>query len=403
MTPSIEASLASLVSIPSVTGNERGIRDHLAERLDDLGLEVDAFDADLDLIRADAGYPGSEVERSDLPLVIAHLNPGAPGRRILLNGHMDVVPPGDVSSWRSDPFQPVVEDGVMYGRGTCDMKGGVTAILETLKNLTDARHGGPVTVAFVPSEEDGGAGTLAAIRHGLDVDVAIIPEPTNLEIVTAHGGAITFALKVPGRAAHAATRREGISALDMLVPVLEALRHDEEMRNSSPADQRMTDLGLPYPTIVGEISGGSWASTVMDELVVNGRYGVQLGQTCDEAAADLREAIRRLWESHDFLSEHPLDLSIYGAQFGSCAIDADHPLAISLADTFEATTGAPTTLSGLPAATDMRLLVEEGGIPTVVFGPGELRHAHAADERIRLADIETCAQVLTNWIADSAD
>ncbi len=252
MTPSIETSLASLVSIPSVTGNERGIRDHLAERLDDLGLEVDAFDADLDLIRADPGYPGSEVERSDLPLVIAHLNHGAPGRRILLNGHMDVVPPGDVSSWRSDPFQPVVEDGVMHGRGTCDMKGGVTAILETLKNLTDARHGGPVTVASSPPKRTAAPERYAAIRHGLDVDVAIIPEPTNLEIVTAHGGAITFALKVPGRAAHAATRREGISALDMLVPVLEALRHDEERAEQRPGRRRMADLGLPYPTIVGE-------------------------------------------------------------------------------------------------------------------------------------------------------
>ena len=398
MSSSVEATLASLVSIPSVTGNERDIRDHLATRLDDLGLEVEAFDADLDLIRADPGYPGSEVDRSDLPLVIAHLNRGAPGRRVLLNGHMDVVPAGDVTSWRSDPFDPVVEDGVMYGRGTSDMKGGVTAILETVKHLTDARHAGPVTVAFVPSEEDGGAGTLAAIRHGLDADVAIIPEPTNLEIVTAHGGAITFALKVPGRAAHAATRTEGISALDMLVPVLDALRRDEAARNSDPADERMAELGLPYPTIVGEISGGSWASTVMDELVVNGRYGVRLGQSCDEAATDLRNAVLGMWESHEFLSEHPLDLTIYGARFGSCAIDADHPLATGLADVFETTTGTPTALKGLPAATDMRLLVEEGGIPTVVFGPGELRHAHSADERVRLSDIDTCAQVLVNWI-----
>lgn len=394
----LETTLSTLVSIPSVTGDEAEIRDHLAQRLEDLGLAVDAFDADLDAIRSDPAYPGSEVERTHLPVVIGHLNRGAPGRKVLLNGHMDVVPAGDVSTWSSDPFQPTVEDGVMYGRGTCDMKGGVTAILETLDRLVDAGHDGPVTVAFVPSEEDGGAGTLAAIRRGLEADVAVIPEPTDLQIVTAHGGAITFALKVPGRAAHAATRTEGISALDMLYPVLEALRADEEQRNADPADARMAELGLPYPTIVGEISGGSWASTVMDELVVNGRYGVRLGQSCDDAAADLRACVESLWESHEFLSEHPLDLSIYGARFGSCAIAPDHPLATGLAAAFEETTGAATAFKGLPAATDMRLLVEEGGIPTVVFGPGELRHAHSADEQVALADVDLCAQVLTNWI-----
>lgn len=398
MRSSLETTLSQLVSIPSVTGEEDEIRDHLAQRLEDLGLEVDAFDADLDAIRSDPAYPGSEVERTRLPVVIGHLNRHAPGRKVLLNGHMDVVPAGDVSTWSSDPFEPVVEDGVMFGRGTCDMKGGVAAILETLDRLIDARHDSPVTVAFVPSEEDGGAGTLAAIRRGLEADVAVIPEPTGLEIVTAHGGAITFALKVPGRAAHAATRTEGISALDMLYPVLDALRADEKQRNTDVADPRMADLGLPYPTIVGEISGGSWASTVMDELVVNGRYGVRLGQSCDDAAADLRACIESLWESHEFLSAHPLDLSIYGARFGSCAIAPDHPLATGLAGAFEETTGAATALKGMPAATDMRLLVEEGEIPTVVFGPGELRHAHSADEQVALADVDACAQVLTNWI-----
>lgn len=398
MRSQLETTLSTLVSIPSVTGEEGEIRDHLAQRLEDLGLEVDAFDADLDAIRADPAYPGSEVERTRLPVVIGHLNRQAPGRKVLLNGHMDVVPAGDVSTWSWGPFEPVVEGGVMFGRGTCDMKGGVTAILETLDRLIDSGHDGPVAVAFVPSEEDGGAGTLAAIRRGLEADVAVIPEPTDLEIVTAHGGAITFALKVPGRAAHAATRTEGISALDMLYPVLAAMRADEEQRNADVDDPRMAALGLPYPTIVGEISGGSWASTVMDELVVNGRYGVRLGQSCDDAATDLRACVESLWESHEFLSGHPLDLSIYGARFGSCAIAPDHPLATGLATAFEETTGAATAFKGLPAATDMRLLVEEGGIPTVVFGPGKLRHAHAADEQVALADVDVCAQVLTNWI-----
>ena len=133
----------------------------------------------------------------------------------------------------------------MYGRGACDMKGGVASILGAVRALRDdgTLHllDGELMVVLVPSEEDGGQGTLAAIRAGATGDMAIITEPSALDVVVAHAGAITFRLSVPGRAAHASQRREGVSALDNLFTLLRALETDEvepERRGNGPADDR---------------------------------------------------------------------------------------------------------------------------------------------------------------------
>ena len=145
------------------------------------------------------------------------------------------------------------------------MKGGVVAILAALRALVasgaaDALDGEVLAVS-VPSEEDGGQGMLAAIRAGCVGDAAVITEPTGLDVVIAHAGAITFRLTVPGRAAHASMRREGVSALDNLYTLIRALEADETARNAAETDPLMTVLGLPYPTIIGKVEGGEWAST----------------------------------------------------------------------------------------------------------------------------------------------
>ncbi len=276
------ADLGALVGIPSITGSEEAAADWAAEALRSVGLSVEVVTPDPAVIRADPDWPGEEMPRSSLPVVIGRAG-RVGGRRVILSGHLDVVPPGDPATWTTDPWGGEIRDGRLYGRGANDMKGGVAAILATVRALQAAgdleRLDGELVVAFVPSEEDGGQGTLAAIRAGVTGDLAIIPEPSNLDIVVAHAGAITFRLTVPGRAAHASQRREGISALDKLWVLSKALEVDETRRNAAETDPLMTVLGLPYPTIIGIVSGGEWASTVLDRVVADGRYGVRLGQS----------------------------------------------------------------------------------------------------------------------------
>jgi acetylornithine deacetylase len=397
----IRDELQALVRIPSITGREEAAAAELAIRLGAAGMAVDWLLPDPAAIRADPAWPGEETERTTLPVVIGRLGrPG--GRRIVLSGHVDVVPPGDPASWTTDPWAGEIRDGQLFGRGACDMKGGVAAILGAVRALVAsgaaAAFDGELIVAFVPGEEDGGQGTLAAIRAGATGDVAIITEPSNLEIVVAHAGAITFRLTVPGRAAHASQRREGVSALDNLFTILRGLEADETARNEAETDPLMTALGLPYPTIVGIVQGGEWASTVLDRVVVDGRYGVRLGQSPADAATDLRRAIGAINASDTFLREHPATVEIVGGQFGSGRVPSDHPLPVGLASVAEAVTGRRPALLGEPYGADMRLFISEGGTPCVMYGPGDVKVAHSADEHVPLAEVEECARVLAAWV-----
>lgn len=393
--------LTALVAIPSVTGSETEIQLDLARRLSGMGLTVDSRSVDHAALAADPDFPGCEVERTELRLVAGTLGSGRPGTRVLLVAHVDVVPPGDPASWTTPAFDPDVRDGSVYGRGACDMKGGLVACLEALR-LTMAEgypRTGQIVLALVPSEEDGGAGSLAAIRAGYTGDVCVIPEPTALEIVVAHAGAITFTLDVPGRAAHASTRREGVSALDKLAYLVAALEEDEQSRNASERDPRMVALGLPYPTIIGQVSGGSWPSTVMDRVVAHGRYGVKLGQTGDEAAAELTAAVTAAWNSDPWLVRHPVGVRVWGGRFDSASVPDDHPLPRSLAAAHRGVTGAEASLVGAPYGADMRLFINQGATPTVMYGPGDVRVAHSADEHVSVDEMATCAEVLATWMA----
>ena len=152
----------------------------------------------------------------------------------------------------------------------------------------------------------------------------VLPEPTDLDIVTAHAGAITFRLVIPGKAAHAAIRTEGVSALDGLQTIRHALADDERRRNTNAPDPRMAALGLPYPTIVGPISGGVWASSVIDAVEITGRYGVKLDQGVEDAANDLERCLRSAWDDDPFLREFDMEFEVFGASFDSCAIPDDH-------------------------------------------------------------------------------
>ena len=397
----LREELQAIIRIPSVTGREGAAAADLADRLRASGMVVETLAPDPAAIRADPAWPGEETARSSLPLVIGRLG-RATGRRIVLSGHVDVVPPGDPATWTADPWGGEIRDGRLYGRGACDMKGGVAAILGAVRALvasgTAERLAGELVVALVPGEEDGGQGTPAAIRAGVTGDLAIITEPSNLEIVVAHAGAITFRLTVPGRAAHASQRREGVSALDNLYVILRALEADETARNAAETDPLMTALGLPYPTIVGIVAGGDWASTVLDRVVVDGRYGVRLGQSPVDAAADLRRAVDAANRSDAFLREHPATVEIVGGRFGSGRVPSDHRLPVGLAEVAEAVTGRRPELLGEPYGADMRLFINEGDTPCVMYGPGDVKVAHSADENVPLAEVEECARVLAAWV-----
>jgi acetylornithine deacetylase len=394
-------ALSRLVRTPSITGDESAVQDLVADLLAEAGVPVERLEPDPAAARRDPDWPGEEMPRERLPIVLGRLGrPG--GRRIVLVGHVDVVPEGDPATWDHDPWSAHRDGDRLHGRGACDMKGGVASILAAVRAVVDAglaeRLGGEILVASVPSEEDGGQGMLAAIRAGVTGDMAVITEPTGLDLVIAHAGAITFKLTVPGRAAHASVRREGVSALEKLQVLAKALEADETARNAAETDPLMTAHGLPYATIIGTVHGGSWASTVIDRIEVEGRYGVKLGQTWRDAERDLQRCIDDANESDPFLREHPATVELAGGRFSSSRVPADHPLPLSLAGAVTDVLGRAVEVGGEPYGADMRLLIHHGDTPTVIFGPGDKRLAHSANEWVSTTEVVDCARVLAAWL-----
>jgi len=392
--------LQALVAIRSLTGSEEDAQHEMAALMKRAGLNVVWSTTDLGWAMGMPDFPGVEVERSSLPIVAGHLGGQLEGPRVLLVAHIDVVPPGDCSQWSTEPFDPVVKDERLYGRGACDMKGGAIAALAAMRALNALGQPvrGEAILLSVPSEEDGGAGMFAAIQKGYIGDAAIIPEPTSLDIVTVQSGAISFALQVPGRAAHAAMRREGVSAIDKFNVLLEALKRNEVERNRAELRPELEALDLPYPTSIGKIRGGEWSSTVADQIVAEGRYGVRVGQTTEEAAEELRSVISNACKGDSWLRHNPATVTIHGGRFGAAEIRSDEPLPASLAKAVELVTGKEARFTGVSYGSDMRLLINQGKTPTVLFGPGDVRVAHSPNEYVAIDEVVTCARALAVWL-----
>ncbi|MBB5867577.1 acetylornithine deacetylase [Allocatelliglobosispora scoriae] len=387
--------LRELVRIPSVGGtpDEAGIQAYLADLLRDSGLEVDHWRLPLAELTAEPDFPGMEAERTESWGLVARLPGTGGGRSIMFNGHVDVVPPGDLDAWHGDPYSGALHGDLLFGRGACDMKGGLVSALLAVLELRKARPRGDVLIACVVGEEDGGLGTYGLLRRGWRADACVIPEPTGLAVVPANAGALTFRLRVPGLAAHAARRGSGVSAIEKFLPVFAALR-ELEARRCAEVDPLMRRWDIAYPIEIGMVRAGDWASSVPGELVAEGRLGVALDESPAAAQAALEAAVATACAADPWLADHPITVEWWGGQFVP-ARNGDAELVQRLV---RATGGQPE-LWGAPYGSDLRLLAA-AGIPTVQYGPGDIDLAHAPNEHVRISEVVTATATLVRLAAD---
>jgi acetylornithine deacetylase len=388
--------LASLVRIPSVAGTEAEVevQDLCADLLRGHGAVVDRWEIDLAELQEDPWYPGSEAERDRAVGVVGVTSQEAvPG--LILQGHLDVVPPGDPETWAgADPFSAAVRDGALHGRGACDMKAGVAANLAVVRTLRSAgiRLERPLGVHCVVGEEDGGLGAFATLRRGHRGEAAVITEPTSGRIVTATAGALTFRIEVGGRSAHGSMRREGVSAFEAFLPIYEALRELERERNVDPDPLFGSDL--PYALSIGMVSAGDWASNVPDKLVAEGRLGVQLDEDPRQARLALEDAVAAVSTSDPWLRESRPVVTWPGGQFASGRTDFDHPLVEEVTMAVKDTGGDAPVLGAEVYGSDLRLYAGIGGIPTLHYGPGDIRVAHGPQEHVMLDELTQVTRAL---------
>ena len=398
--------LQVLIGLPSLDGQESEAQRAVAAWMTDAGLETDVWPIDLEQLARHPSY-SAEVDRTEALGVVGWIGAArADGRDLLLNGHIDVVPPGDLAAWTTPPWRASCREGRLYGRGAVDMKGGLCCALFAAKAVRDAGVAlrGRLSVTSVVGEEDGGTGTLATLLRGHAANGAVVVEPTRLSVVPAQAGSLMFRLVVPGHAAHACAREEGVSAVEKFVPLLAALRELEAQRcgvvagpaavAGDPGDALFAGHRLPWPIEVGTVRAGDWASSVPETLVAEGRYGVAIGERPDDARRALEAALARAAAQDPWLAEHPPLVEWWGGRFDLALTDPADPIVSTVVSAATTVLGSAPTVEGVTYGADMRLLVNVGRIPTVLFGPGDVRVAHMPDENVPVQELRAAAEAL---------
>ena len=384
--------LCELISIPSVGGHESNAQRNVTAKMRRLGLAVETWNLDFDKLRSHPAFSMPIQRKYGIGVVGSYGRSN--GRSLLINGHIDVVSPGDESKWKYPPWKGTVEKGRVYGRGSADMKGGIVSALFAVKAIidSDVPLKGKVILETVIGEEDGGVGALDAVLRGYRADAAIVPEPSELSAVPAHAGVISFRVTVQGKAAHASLRTDGVSAIDKFLPLNEALKRLEAERNARIKDPLYTNFDIPSPLSIGKIVGGEWPGTVPEDLYFEGRVGVHTDETCEQVKRELEATVKKAADADPWLKGHQPKVDWNGYRFDPAKIPADHPIMETVKTAYRDVSGTLPRIEGKTYSSDMRLLINLAATPTIIFGPGELREAHSTDESVSVENLEKAAK-----------
>ena len=397
--------LQALVRVPSVTGEEGAVQEVVERAFWERGLAVDRWEATPEEAGPYKVHVGEQRTYSDRPNVIGVRGGGGGGRSILLNAHVDTVEGGDPRAWTHGPFSGEIEGDLLYGRGSCDMKGGLVTHLAALDALGElgVELRGDVSVAATVGEENGGLGALSTVLRGYRADAALITEPTRLRLVPAQGGSLVFRLTVSGRSAHAAVRDEGVSALERFLPIFEDLMKLEEERNATLRHPLYEHLRNKVPINVGVLRAGNWASTVPESLAAEGRIGLIPGEEVEPFRELVADRIAAVADRDPWLKENQPTLEWFGGQFAPAEVPPDAPICEALRRAHELATGEEPAIEGVPYGADMRLFIRFGGMPCVMYGAGDVNVAHAPDEHVSITELLTATKTVACLLAEWCD
>jgi acetylornithine deacetylase len=387
---------------------ERELQEYLASRLRQAGAEVELFEPDpADFEGKPLYVPGLGFEGR--PQLVARFPGGGDGRSLLFNGHIDAVSVEPIDQWKSHPLEAEVRDGNLYGRGSCDMKGGVACMVfasEVLAGL-GVRLAGDLLVTTNTDEESSGAGGLALVLHGVRADAGIVTEPTNFDVWISCRGTSYAEVTVPGRPGHAEVFQphwqEGgaVNAIEKAQVVLDAIKRlrDEWSKRS---DLRHPRLSVPdiLPTL---ISAGEWAVTYPAECRITIAVLCVPQQTDDEGwtfavERDVDEWIAKAAAADPWLAENPPTVAWWPNRVMSLEISPDEAI-VPIMSEASADIGRPGGLSGLDSWYDGATFTRLGGVPAIAYGPPGFAPdgrsvAHTIDEYVPVDGLVSCAQGL---------
>jgi acetylornithine deacetylase/succinyl-diaminopimelate desuccinylase family protein len=380
MSIDLAATLADLVRIPSINPMgrtdlppellyESRVTAYLEERLRTIGADPKRQEV----------LPGRDN------LITVYEPPGTPSRTIVFECHQDTVP---VDAMIVDPFGAKIEGGKLFGRGSCDVKGGATVMLAAFTRLFKERPAGSarVLLCYTADEEHTFLGVQELVKQGLKADSAIVAEPTLLNIVRAHKGVVRWVVETPGRACHSSRPENGVNAIyrmGRLLAGIEAYAEDLHARTPDPL------LG-PRTISVGRILGGVSANTVPDVCRIDVDRRLVPGESATDAGHDL-ESFLKAFPGVDF----PFAMKESHAPCGPLSPELSGPLVKEFGAAIDSVVGKHE-VQVVPFGTDASTIAK-GGIPAIVFGPGDIAQAHTKDEWIELSQLEPAAEILFRY------
>jgi acetylornithine deacetylase len=383
--------------------DEAKLQSVLAARLRAVGAEVETWEPE-PFVAGQSPVIPYDLDFAGRPQLAARLAGAGGGRSLLLNGHIDAVPYGDLERWQSDPLRAEVRDGRLYGRGANDMKGAIAVFVHVLECLRDegVRLRGDVVVATNTDEESSGAGSLRVAEHGVAADAGICGEPTGFDVWAACRGTQNVRITVPGRTGHAEMPQPGwreggaVNAIEKAALVLDGIRTLRDDWRTRP-DGRHPLLAPPdiVPTM---INAGEWMVTYPDACVItcDAQYlpvrldpaGYGKGVREEIAARLLAAAAADPW-----LAKHPPTVEFI-AETAPAEVPLDHEI-VRLALQTASELGREGRISALDSWHDAATFTRFG-TPTVSFGPGGFESAHRENEYVPVQDLvdHACAVAL---------
>ena len=394
-------TLAQLVRIPSVVGNEGPAQAFMRQQYETLGLSVETFEADKKKVKEHTAYVESGVPFEGRPNVIGRQNGDPQKESIILNGHVDVVSPEPVDQWRHDPWGAEIENNRLYGRGAVDMKAGVIANLFALKALRGAGidPGGDVMLQSVVEEEaGGGGGTLACLMEGYTADGMIITEPLMGPVIS-HTGILYFRVTVKGLTAHAGHAHLGVNAIGKMMKIYQAMVDLDAHRADTvnfPLYHKVE--GRSCHLNIGTLKAGDWPSSVAGFAELECRISFIPGESMGDIKTMVENVVRETAQTDSWLKEHPPEVEWFGWQTEPWFQDPEDPFIKMALSNMETVSGQKEEVSGATAGLDTRF-TPYFGFPSISFGPNGNNY-HSFDEYVELGSLAATTKMVALAVVD---
>ncbi len=394
--------LRKMVAIPSVTGDEAAIQEFVSSYMKKVGLEVDMWDTDWEELKKHPGYRPVDRGYEGRPNIVGTLKGTGGGRSLLLNGHTDVIPVGNGEGWSDNPWSAKIENGRIYGRGSCDMKSGVASHILAVQYLRELglTPKGDVMINVVIDEEVSGHGTLDTVIRGYKADAGISGETSDLSVQPACIGRIWFEIEIQGKPAGIQQRYLGVSAIELGYKIVKAVQELEDHRVATVKHPLYPSAIDSLPCIIGSFQAGNYPSAFPASALLKGSIGTVPSEDHEGVKQSLVVKIAEAASKDEWMKDHPPVVRFVGYDAEASEIPRDHAIVNTVSSAYTEITGKQPQISGRQGAADTRFLNSYGNTPTVIFGPGSTAVMHANDEYVSIDDYMTSIKVMALSIYD---